>query len=214
MSAVSHDLRTPLATIKAWLTGVLDEDAAFDLRDTHDIIRAAVGEVDRLNALVGNLLDLSRLQAGALYVHAQPVDLDAVAAEAVAGLGYASHQVDLCLPDTLPPVLADAALLERVLANLIDNAVRHSPPDTPCEVHAVTADDRLDVCVGDHGPGIPIDQRSTVFEPFQQLDDHSGGIGLGLAVARGLAEALSADLTIEDTPGGGTTMVLGVKVAP
>jgi two-component system sensor histidine kinase KdpD len=82
--------------------------------------------VDRPNALVGNLLDLSRLRAGALYVHAQPVDLDAVAAEAVAGLGYASHQVDLCLPDTLPPVLADAALPERVLANL-DNAVRPPP---------------------------------------------------------------------------------------
>ncbi|HSJ45436.1 MAG TPA: DUF4118 domain-containing protein, partial [Euzebyales bacterium] len=187
LSAVSHDLRTPLATIKAWLTGVLDDDAAFDLRDVHDIISAAVGEVDRLNALVGNLLDLSRLQTGALHVHAQPVDLDAVGAEAVAGLGYTNHQVDLRLSDTLPPVLADAALLERVLANLIDNAVHHSPPDTPCEVHAVTAGNRLDVRVVDHGPGIPVDQRSTVFEPFQRLDDHTGGIGLGLAVARGLA---------------------------
>lgn len=213
LSAVSHDLRTPLATIKAWLTGVLDEDAAFNMRDVHDIIRAAVGEVDRLNALVGNLLDLSRLQAGALYVHAQPVDLDAVAAEAVAGLGYANHQVELHLSDTLPPVLADAALLERVLANLIDNAVRHSPPDTPCEVYAVTAGHELDVRVVDHGPGIPVDQRATVFEPFQRLDDHTGGIGLGLAVARGLAEALSADLTIGDTPDGGATMILGLKVA-
>ena len=213
LSAVSHDLRTPLATIKAWLTGVLDDDAAFDLRETHHIIRAAVGEVDRLNALVGNLLDLSRLQAGALHVHAQPVDLDAVAAEAVASLGYTSHEVDLRLPDNLPPVLADAALLERVLANLIDNAVRHSPPNTPCEVHAAVADERLDVRVIDHGPGIPVDQRLTVFEPFQRLDDRSGGLGLGLAVARGLAEALSSDLTIEDTPGGGATMTLGLKVA-
>ena len=127
---MSHDLRTPLATIKAWLTSVLDEDAAFDLREIHHIIRAAVGEVDRLNALVGNLLDLSRLQAGALHVHAQPVELDAVAAEAVEGLGYDSRHVDLRLPDNLPPVLADAALLERVLANL-NNAVRHSPWTRP-----------------------------------------------------------------------------------
>jgi len=213
LSAVSHDLRTPLATIKAWLTGVLDEDAAFDLHTTHEIIGAAVGEVDRLNALVGNLLDLSRLQAGAVYVHAQPVELDAVAAEAVAGLGYANYQVDLRLPDTLPPVLADAALLERVLANLIDNAVRHSPPTAPCQVHAAVAGERMHVRVIDHGPGIPPDGRATAFEPFQRLDDHTGGLGLGLAVARGLAEALSADLTIEDTPDGGATMVLCLKVA-
>lgn len=214
LSAVSHDLRTPLATIKAWLTGVLDDDAAFDLADTHDIIRAAVGEVDRLNALVGNLLDLSRLQAGALYVHAQPVELDAVAAAAVASLGYASHQVDLRLPDNLPPVLADAALLERVLANLIDNAVRHSPPSAPCQVVAAVADDRMHVQVIDRGPGIPAGRRAAAFEPFQRLDDHTGGLGLGLAVARGLAEALSAELTITDTPHGGATMVLTLKVAP
>ena len=214
LSAVSHDLRTPLATIKALLTGVLDDDVAFDLRDTHDMIRTAVGEVDRLNALVGNLLDLSRLQAGALYVDVQPVALDAVAAEAVAGLGYASHQVDLRLPDSLPPVLADAALLERVLANLVDNAVRHSPPSTPCEVHAVVEGDRMHVKIIDRGPGIPADRRAVAFEPFQRLDDHTGGLGLGLAVARGLAEALSAELTITDTPDGGATMVLGLKVAP
>jgi len=214
LSAVSHDLRTPLATIKAWLTGVLDDDAAFDEDDVHDIIRAAVGEVDRLNALVGNLLDLSRLQTGAVYVHAQPVALDAVAAEAVAGLGYASEQVDLRLPDSLPPVLADGALLERVLANLIDNAVRHSPPSAPCQVQADVIDGRMDVRVVDHGPGIPVDRRATAFEPFQRLDDHTGGLGLGLAVARGLAEALSAELSIGDTPGGGATMTLRLKVMP
>jgi two-component system sensor histidine kinase KdpD len=214
LSAVSHDLRTPLATIKAWLTGVLDDDAAFDLRDIHDIIRAAVGEVDRLNALVGNLLDLSRLQTGAVHVNAQPVELDAVAAEAVAGLGYTTHQVDLRLPDHLPPVLADAALLERVLANLIDNAVRHSPPTAPCRVQADVVGDRMEVRVIDHGPGIPVDQRATAFEPFQRLDDYTGGLGLGLAVARGLAEALSADLTIEDTLDGGTTMIASLKIAP
>lgn len=213
LSAVSHDLRTPLATIKAWLTGVLEDDAAFDLHDTHAIIRTVVGEVDRLNALVGNLLDLSRLQAGALYVHVQPVELDAVAAEAVAGLGYASDQVDLRLPDSLPPVLADAALLERVLANLIDNAVRHSPTAKRCEVQASVDGDQMDVRIIDHGPGIPAPRRSAAFEPFQRLNDHTGGVGLGLAVARGLAEALSAELAITDTPHGGTTMVLLLKVA-
>ena len=213
LSAVSHDLRTPLATIKAWLTGLLDEDAAFDLDATHHIVRAAVGEVDRLNALVGNLLDMSRLETGALHVNTQPVEIDAVAAAAVAGLGYHSHHVDLALPDTLSPVLADAALLERVLANLIDNAVRHSPPGKPCQVRARVTGEVMEVHIVDHGNGIPVERRDTVFRPFQRLDDHAGGVGLGLAVARGLSEALSADLRITDTPGHGTTMVIALKVA-
>jgi two-component system sensor histidine kinase KdpD len=214
LSAVSHDLRTPLATIKAWLTGLLDDDAAFDRDTTHHIVRAAVGEVDRLNALVGNLLDMSRLQTGALHVETQPVEIDAVAAAAVAGLGFRDDQVDLALPDSLPAVLADAALLERVLANLIDNAVRHSPADEPCQVRACVTGEVMEVAVVDHGAGIPTERRRTVFEPFQRLDDHTGGVGLGLAVARGLAEALSADLHIADAPSQGTTMMLHLKVAP
>lgn len=213
LSAVSHDLRTPLATIKAWLTGLLDSDATFDLDAIHHIVRAAVSEVDRLNGLVGNLLDMSRLHTGGLYVDTRPVEIDAVAAAAIAGLGYHSDQVDLALPDSLPPVLADAALLERVLANLIDNAVRHSPDDTPCQVRARVTDEVMEVHVVDHGDGIPAARRDTVFEPFQRLDDHTGGVGLGLAVARGLSEALSADLSISDTPRRGTTMVLALKVA-
>ena len=213
LSAVSHDLRTPLATIKAWLTGLLGDDVQFDRHATDEIVRAAVGEVDRLNALVGNLLDMSRLQTGALQVRTRPVELDAVAAAAVDWLGYTSDRVVLELADTLPRVLTDATLLERVLANLIDNAVRHSPPGAPCRVRAGVAGDIMEVHVVDRGTGIPMHERSAVFEPFQRLDDNTGGIGLGLAVARGLADALSAELAIDDTPAGGTTMVLRLKVA-
>jgi two-component system sensor histidine kinase KdpD len=101
-----------------------------------------------------------------------------------------------------------------VLANLIDNAVRHSPPAVPCRVQADVIGDRMNLRVVDHGAGIPVDRRATAFEPFQRLDVHTGGLGLGLAVARGLAEALSAELIITDTPDGGATMVLGLKVAP
>jgi two-component system sensor histidine kinase KdpD len=214
LSAVSHDLRTPLATIKAWLTGLLDDDAAFDHDTTREIVRAAVAEADRLNTLVGNLLDMGRLQSGALHANMQPVEIDAIAATAVAGLGYHSDQVHLLLPDSLPPVLADAALLERVLANVVDNAVRHSPADTPCEVRAHVGGRTMEVHVVDRGEGIPLQRRETVFQPFQRLDDHTGGVGLGLAVARGLTVALDADLRITDTPGGGTTMVLRLQVAP
>jgi two-component system sensor histidine kinase KdpD len=213
LSAVSHDLRTPLATIKAWLTGLLDDDVQFDRQATDEIVRAAVSEVDRLNALVGNLLDMSRLQTGGMQVRTRPVELDAVAAAAVDWLGYHSDQVVLELADTLPRVLTDAALLERILVNLIDNAVRHSPPGVPCRVRAGVAGDMMEVHVVDRGAGIPVQQRSAVFEPFQRLDDHTGGIGLGLAVARGLADALSAELAIEDTPAGGATMVLRLKVS-
>jgi two-component system sensor histidine kinase KdpD len=213
LSAVSHDLRTPLATIKAWLTGLLDDDVQFDATATREIVAAAVGEVDRLNGLVGNLLDLSRLQTGVLQVNTRPVELDAVAAAAIDGLGYHSDQVVLELADSLPAVLADATLLERVLANLIDNAVRHSPPGHPCRVRALVAEGVVEVQVVDRGAGIPVHQRRMVFEPFQRLEDRTGGIGLGLAVARGLADALSAELSIADTPAGGTTMVLRLKVA-
>ena len=214
LSAVSHDLRTPLATIKAWLTGLLDDDAAFDHDTTRGILRAAVTEADRLNALVGNLLDMGRLQSGALHADMRPVEVDAVAATAVAALGYRSDQVHLALPDSLPRVLADTMLLERVLANLVDNGVRHSPADAPCEVRAHVRERTLDVHVVDHGEGIPVERRETVFQPFQRLDDRTGGVGLGLAVARGLAEALAADLRITDTAGGGATVVLRLRLAP
>jgi two-component system, OmpR family, sensor histidine kinase KdpD len=213
LSAVSHDLRTPLATIKAWLTGLLTDDVTFDPSAVREILGEAVGEVDRLNALVGNLLDMSRLQAGAVQVRTARVDVGAVAAAAVAGLGYGADQVKLELPDTLPEVMADSALLERILANLIDNAVRHAGNAPPCIVTGHSEGSRLEIRVSDRGPGIPIDVRGHVFEPFARLGDRGdGGVGLGLAVARGLGDAIGADLSI-DGAAGGTTMVLRLRQA-
>lgn len=214
LSAVSHDLRTPLATIKAWLTGLLDDDVQFGPDTLHDILQEAVGEVDRLNNLVGNLLDMTRLQTGALQLSSQPTDVGAVAASALAALGWPRDRVRIDIPENLPHARADPALLERILANLIDNALRHTPNGQPCMLRASALEDTVELRVIDRGPGIPPDQRDLIFQPFQRLDDHVSGIGLGLAVARGLAEAISAELLVEDTPGGGATMVLRLKASP
>jgi two-component system sensor histidine kinase KdpD len=214
LSAVSHDLRTPLATIKAWLTGLLDDDVHFDPDTLHDILQEAVGEVDRLNNLVGNLLDMTRLQTGALQLNNQPTDVGATAAAALAALGRSSERVRIDISEHVPHALADPALLERILANLTDNALRHTPDGQTCTLRASSVEDTVEVRVIDRGPGIPPDQRDLIFQPFQRLDDHASGIGLGLAVARGLAEAISAELQVEDTPGGGATMVLRLKASP
>lgn len=208
LQAVSHDLRTPLSAIKASISSVRQRDVAWSPEQLDEFHATIEQETDRLGALVTNLLDMSRLQAGALSVDTRPVGLEEVVPAAVAGLGARAEQVTLDVPETLPPALADPALLERALANLIDNAVSASPPDPPVRVEAGTLQDRVTVVVVDQGPGIAAGERERVFRPFQRLVDHGTGVGLGLAIARGFITAMDGDLTIEDTPGGGTTMVV------
>lgn len=218
LSAVSHDLRTPLSTIKAWLTGLLEGDVVFDADEVHEILTGAVVETDRLNTLVGNLLDMSRLQTGMVEVNNRPVALDAVTSAAVETLPHAHGRVCLDIPDTLPHVNADAALLERVIANLVDNALRHTAGRTTVEARADSSDrpETVSLKIVDHGPGIPLEQRARLFQPFQRLGQppEQRGVGLGLAVASGLADAIRARLEVHDTPGGGTTMLLRLAAAP
>jgi two-component system, OmpR family, sensor histidine kinase KdpD len=135
---------------------------------------------------------------------------------AVAGLGPRGHAVEVAVPETLPPVAADPALLERVVANLADNAVAHSPDGTRVRVEAGEAGGRVVIRIVERGPGIAPAERERVFQPFQRLHDspsHGAGVGLGLAVARGFTHAMGGELTVDDTPGGGTTMVLELEVA-
>jgi len=159
---------------------------------------------------VANLLDASRLQAGALSVLAQPTGLEEITGRALLALPPADRErVVIDIPDDLPDVLVDPGLLERVLANLLDNALRHTPADEAVRVRAVA--DELDVrCeVVDHGPGVADSQREHMFAPFQRLGDRTpGGVGLGLAVARGFTEAMNGTLRPCKTPGGGLTMQL------
>lgn len=215
LSAVSHDLRTPLATIKAWTTSLLSEDVEWPEEQRRTMLEAVVSEVDRLNGLVGNLLDMSRLQTGVVEVSRCPVALDDVVAAALAGLQGLDGRVEIDLPMSLPQVEADPALLERVIANLVANAVRLSPGHRLVRLDAGAVEDRVDLRIVDRGPGIPQADRERVFQPFQRLGDRpdGNGTGLGLAVAQGLTRAIGGDVMLEDTPGGGATMIVRLKVA-
>jgi two-component system sensor histidine kinase KdpD len=215
LGAVSHDLRTPLATIKASVTSLLETDVAWTPDQISSFLRTILEETERLNRLVGRLLDASRVQVGAVHVFFRPVGLDEVVAAAVAGIGAGRDRVLVDIPETLPEIQTDPALLERVVANLIENALVWSPSTEMVRVSAGEIARRIDLRISDRGPGIPPDSRETVFQPFQRLGDSAGseGVGLGLAVSRGLLEAMGNELIIEDTPGGGTTMVIGFKIA-
>jgi two-component system sensor histidine kinase KdpD len=157
---------------------------------------------------------MSRLQTGALQLVMRDVGLDEVLPVALVGLTQADR-VEVDVDETLPRVRADAALLERAIANVVENAIAWSPPATTVRVEACVAQERVDLHVVDRGPGIPSSQREDVFRPFQRLGDRSNGsgVGLGLAVARGFVEAMGGELLVEDTPGSGVTMVISLPAA-
>ena len=212
LAAVSHDLRTPLASIKASSSSLLSDDVTFTDEQRRALLETIDVEADRLNSLVGSLLDMSRIQAGALVVKLQPVGLDEVIGGALSGLPDRGHVLRLDVPESLPMVHADPALLERAIANIVDNALTFAPPGEPVRIEAGAIAGRIDLRVVDTGPGIPQDARDKVFQPFQRLGDapNGTGVGLGLAVARGFVTAMGGELSVDDTPGGGTTMVLSL----
>lgn len=215
LGAVSHDLRTPLATIKASVTSLLETGVDWSAEQTRLFLEAILEETERLNRIVGRLLDASRVQVGAVHVFFRPVGLDEVVAVAVSGLGPGRERVTIDIPDSVPEVQSDPALLERVVANLVENALEWSPPDQPVRVSAGEVAGRVDLIISDRGPGIPPQAREAVFLPFQRLGDspRREGVGLGLAVAKGFLEAMGNELVLDDTPGGGTTVVIGFKIA-
>nr|BFE59072.1 sensor histidine kinase KdpD [Dactylosporangium thailandense] len=207
LSAVSHDLRTPLAAAKVAVGSLRSPDVDFSPEDTAELLATAEEALDRLTRLVENLLDMSRLQAGALALTLEPVDLADVLPRAADDLDAA---VAITVPEELPEVIADPALLERILVNLLANALRHSPPGRPPSLGASAHAERIEIRVVDHGPGLSESDHERVFQPFQRLGDrdNSTGVGLGLALSRGLAEAMGGTLAPEPTPGGGLTMTL------
>jgi two-component system sensor histidine kinase KdpD len=216
LAAVSHDLRTPLASAKAAVTSLRSRDIEWDAEDHDELLATADESLDRLAHLVDNLLDMSRLQAGALAVFPRPADLSEIVARSLDDLGPAARIVTVDLPDDLPEVAVDPGILERVIANLIANSLRYSPPGTPPVLTGSTLGDRVELRVIDRGPGIPNEHRDQMFVPFQRLGDtdNTTGVGLGLALSRGLTEAMGGSLEPEDTPGGGLTMALSLPAAP
>jgi len=187
---VSHDLRTPLAAAKASVTSLRSSDIEWQAAERDELLRTADEALDRLSQLVDNLLDLSRLQAGVLPVFLRPTSLDEVMPAVLKELGENSSRVLVDIPHTLPLVQADPVLLERVVANLVGNAIRHAPSESPPTLTASAFGDQVQLRVVDRGPGIPPDQRDRAFVPFQRLGDtdNATGVGLGLALARGLTE--------------------------
>jgi two-component system sensor histidine kinase KdpD len=215
LAAVSHDLRTPLASAKAAVASLRSADVHFDDHDRAELLATADESLDKLARLVTNLLDMSRLQAGALGVAAVDVGAEEVVPRALDDLGPQGRSVVLHIPDDLPFVHADPGLLERIIVNLVANALRYSPDGRPPVVTASAHGDTIELRVIDHGPGIPQDRWNDVFLPFQRLGDRDNhtGAGLGLALSRGLTEAMSGSLTPEETPGGGLTMIVALPAA-
>lgn len=215
LAAVSHDLRTPLAGIKASVSTLRQEDVDLPREDRAELLGSIEDSADRLTDLISNLLALSRIRAGAVSVHLGAVSVDEVVGRSLFNAHAPAVEVDV--PEDLPVVLADAVLLERVLANLLNNALRFSPPDREPSLCARREDDKtVAIEVIDHGPGVPREQWGQMFIPFQRLGDRDtrSGVGIGLAIARGFTEAMGGNLEPFDTPGGGLTMRLTIAVAP
>ena len=211
LAAVSHDLRTPLASIRTAVDGLAAQDVVLDEEDQEALVATADAATTRLERLIENLLDLSRLQVGGLRPRLVTASLDEVVPVVLEAF---PQRVVSDVPEDLPLVTTDAGLLERVVANVVANAVRFQPAGTPVRLTASADAHAVELRVVDTGPGVDDERKERMFDAFQRLDDTSaGGLGLGLAVARGLARAVGATLDPEDTPGGGLTMVLRVPRA-
>jgi two-component system, OmpR family, sensor histidine kinase KdpD len=215
LSAVSHDLRTPLAGAKAAVSSLRAEDVGFSPEDTAELLATVEESIDQLTALVGNLLDSSRLAAGVVTPQLNRVYLEEAVQRALVGIGKGVTgfnqsglaRVKVEVGDAV--VMADSGLLERVLGNLIDNALRYAP-DSVVRINAARVGDRVLLNVADEGPGIARGTEDQVFEAFQRLGDfdNTTGVGLGLSVAKGFVEAMGGSVHATDTPGGGLTVVI------
>ena len=195
------------------VTSLRSDDVEWSDEDEAELLAGIEEGADRLDHLVGNLLDMSRLQTGTVTPLIREIDLDEVVPMALGGVP--ENSVVLDIPEELPIVAVDPGLLERSVANIVENAVKYSPDGEPVLVHASALGDRVEIRVADRGPGVPNDAKGRIFAPFQRYGDapRGAGVGLGLAVARGFAEAIGGTLDAEDTPGGGMTMVLTVPTA-
>jgi two-component system sensor histidine kinase KdpD len=214
LAAVSHDLRTPLASIKASVSTLRQTDVQWTPADEAALLATIEQGADRLDALIGNLLDMSRLSTGSLQPFLRPTAIDEVAPVALRGLDGGSA-VRLAVPERLPLVRTDPGLLERVLANLFANALAYSPPGRPPVLRARPAGDSVVLEIIDHGPGVPDSLKPRMFEPFERLDARNpgNGVGLGLAVVKGFLDTMGGSVAAADTPGGGLTIRVTLAAA-
>lgn len=215
LAAVGHDLRRPLAAATAAVTTLRQADLALSETDREDLLETAEDSLAGLAGLVTNLLDVSRVEAGVLGVSIAPTELDDVISPALDELGVGPADVELDIAPELPLLAADGVLLQRVVVNLLGNALRYSPAGQRPVLAGSEFGGTVQVRVIDRGPGIPGERREAVFLPFQRLGDtdNDTGIGLGLALSKGFVEGMGGTLDAEDTPGGGLTMVVSLPAA-
>ena len=211
LRAVSHDLRTPLAAVRANVSALLLEDVSWSAAEQRATLVAIDRDVERLTRLITDLLDAGRLEAGVVVPRLVEVALDDLVATALETIDLHGRRLDIRIPDDLPPMRTDPDLLERVLANVIANACSFSPDDQPVRIEAAVAPGRIEVVVSDRGPGIPAGDRAEAIAPFRRLDDSGAGTGLGLSVAHGFLAVLGGSLHLEETPGGGLSVVMEIS---
>jgi len=216
-SSVTHDLRTPLSSIMASATSLLEEGVPFSEEQRRELLRTILEESERLNRLVANLMDLSRLRAGALTPSVEPVALEDLASSVLRRLGplVEGRTIRVTVRDDVPAVPVDVVQMDQVLTNLIENAARFSPPRSAIGIAAVRWQDMVEVRVADRGPGIPPADRGLVFEEFyrRDIEGYRGGTGLGLSIAQAIVTAHGGTMWVEDTPSGGATIGFRLPLA-
>ncbi len=212
LHAVSHDLRTPITIIKTSAHNLRTLHESLPEAEQVEMLESVESEADELDKLVGNLLDLSRLRAGALTLNIQLNDLEEVTGDAAARVFQRTGQerIKIAFPDNMPLVPFDYGLILQTVSNLVENALRYEPTDTRIEIAGAVYADEARLAVANHGPNISPQERSQIMEPFYTGKD--GHIGLGLPIAKGIVEAHHGKLWLDDTPGGGATFTFSLPL--
>jgi two-component system sensor histidine kinase KdpD len=216
LNSISHDLRTPLVTITGALSSLSDEATFMNEEARRSLVQTAREEADRLNRLVGNLLDMTRLEAGALRLNLEPCDIQDVIGAALAECEtvLGKRKVDADIASELPLIPMDFVLIQRVLVNVIDNALKYSPPDSAIEIQAAPSNAFVEISIGDRGMGIPTADLARIFDKFYRVH-HPGsvsGTGLGLSICKGIVEAHGGFIGAENRQGGGTLITVALPL--
>jgi two-component system sensor histidine kinase KdpD len=212
LNSISHDLRTPLASITGALSSMREKTLVLDQEARDNLLETAYEESGRLNRLVGNLLNMTRIEAGAIHLKKEPCDLQDAIGAALEQLGerLARRHVNVNLPPDFNLAELDVALFEQVLVNLLDNAVKYSPSDTPIDVNVLQTGNAIRIEICDRGIGIPVDDLERVFDKFYRVQrpEKVSGTGLGLAICKGIIEAHGGTIKASNRPGGGTIITI------
>ena len=216
LNSISHDLRTPLVSITGALSSMEEAGPALDEEVRRSLVETAREEAERLNRLVGNLLDITRLEAGAMQLHREACDVQELIGSALEQIGtpLKNRQVNVEISPKIPLVPLDFVLFSRVLVNVIDNALKYSPPEKPIEIRARVSRQDLEISIADRGEGIPVDDLERIFDKFYRVQrpDNVSGTGLGLSICKGIVEAHNGCIQAENRRGGGAIFMIKVPL--